>query len=268
MSRPCLISALRRLSVAVLAVGLFVLAPTSKAPAQPAKQNLPADMGLKSTDMVKGAGAEAGWHSKVKVHYTGWLMDGTKFDSSRDRDQPFELVIGMGQVIPGWEMGLRGMKVGGKRELVIPAALAYGAEGAGGVIPPNATLRFEIELLDVTAPAYTNLDEDALEALLADGVTLVDIRRPDEQAASGLIANSKRLAAFDAEGRFIQTFPDDFETLVQKDEPVIVIDQDGRRSALIAYALTEQAGYKKVFNATDGIASWIAAGKSVVPGKP
>src|SRR5438128_9085650 len=105
--------------------------------------------GLKFTDEQVGTGAEAQKGKTVAVHYTGWLLDGTKFDSSRDRNQPFSFPLGQGQVIKGWDEGVAGMKVGGKRTLVIPADLGYGARGAGGVIPPNATLKFEVELLDV-----------------------------------------------------------------------------------------------------------------------
>jgi len=107
------------------------------------------DSGLKYVDVVVGKGASPTRGKQVKVHYTGTLENGTKFDSSVDRRQPFSFIIGVGQVIKGWDEGVMGMKVGGKRKLVIPANLGYGARGAGGVIPPNATLLFDVELLDV-----------------------------------------------------------------------------------------------------------------------
>lgn len=105
------------------------------------------------SDEVVGTGAEAVAGAKVTVHYTGTFEDGTKFDSSLDRGQPFEFILGARQVIPGWDRGVQGMKVGGKRRLVIPSDLAYGAEGRGP-IPPNTTLYFEVELLSVQ-PAPT-----------------------------------------------------------------------------------------------------------------
>ena len=109
--------------------------------------------GLKYTDVQAGTGAEALKNVYVEVHYTGWLyVDGKrdrKFDSSVDRKEPFSFQLGVGEVISGWDEGVQGMKVGGKRELIIPPNLGYGARGAGGVIPPNATLMFEVELLRV-----------------------------------------------------------------------------------------------------------------------
>ena len=110
---------------------------------------------LKKLDVVEGTGAEAR-PGMVSVHYTGWLHDpskadghGKKFDSSVDRGQPFEFRLGAGQVIRGWDEGVAGMKVGGKRTLIIPPEMGYGARGAGGVIPPNATLVFDVELIAV-----------------------------------------------------------------------------------------------------------------------
>jgi FKBP-type peptidyl-prolyl cis-trans isomerase len=109
--------------------------------------------GLKYTDTKTGDGAAATPGNKVSVHYTGWLYNngakGTKFDSSVDRGQPFQFTLGAHQVIAGWDEGVAGMKVGGKRTLIIPPELGYGARGAGGVIPPNATLMFDVELVGV-----------------------------------------------------------------------------------------------------------------------
>ena len=111
---------------------------------------------LQKQDVTPGTGAEATKGRTVRVHYTGWLYDagaadkrGSKFDSSKDRNEPFEFRLGGGEVIQGWDEGVAGMKVGGTRILTIPPAMGYGARGAGGVIPPNATLVFEVELLDV-----------------------------------------------------------------------------------------------------------------------
>jgi FKBP-type peptidyl-prolyl cis-trans isomerase FkpA len=105
--------------------------------------------GLTIEEIVVGSGEAAGAGQQVTVHYTGWLTNGSKFDSSKDRGEPFVFPLGKGQVIKGWDEGVQGMKVGGKRKLTIPPALGYGARGAGGVIPPGATLLFEVELLKV-----------------------------------------------------------------------------------------------------------------------
>ncbi|MBW4426066.1 MAG: FKBP-type peptidyl-prolyl cis-trans isomerase [Nostoc desertorum CM1-VF14] len=105
--------------------------------------------GLKYVELKEGTGATPQTGQTVEVHYVGTLENGTKFDSSRDRGQPFSFKIGVGQVIKGWDEGLSTMKVGGRRQLIIPSELGYGARGAGGVIPPNATLLFDVELLGV-----------------------------------------------------------------------------------------------------------------------
>ncbi|MBY0579937.1 MAG: FKBP-type peptidyl-prolyl cis-trans isomerase [Burkholderiales bacterium] len=106
-------------------------------------------MQLEFEDLVQGEGDAAKAGNRVSVHYTGWLEGGKKFDSSLDRNEPFVFPLGEGRVIKGWDIGVEGMKVGGKRKLIIPSHLGYGSRGAGGVIPPNATLVFEVELLAI-----------------------------------------------------------------------------------------------------------------------
>lgn len=128
-------------------------AATSPPAGSPAGQVAAAEVtlpsGLKYQDLQTGQGALAESGKNVSVHYTGWLTDGSKFDSSVDRGQPFSFQLGAGQVIRGWDEGVKGMRVGGKRKLTIPPDLGYGERGAGGVIPPGATLVFDVELLGV-----------------------------------------------------------------------------------------------------------------------
>ena len=133
---------------ALVAAGSF-----TPASAQTAGKTMTTASGLKITDSVVGTGASPTPGQTCVMHYTGWLyvngVKGKKFDSSVDRNEPFEFPIGRGRVIRGWDEGVATMKVGGKRTLIIPPALGYGASGAGGVIPPNATLMFDVELLGV-----------------------------------------------------------------------------------------------------------------------
>ncbi len=138
-----------RRTLFALAFGLLLF------PSQPqaAGKTMTTDSGLKFEDTQEGTGASPKSGDTCVMHYTGWLYEdgkkGAKFDSSHDRNQPFAFVIGVGQVIKGWDEGVATMKVGGKRTLIIPPELGYGARGAGGVIPPNATLMFDVELLDI-----------------------------------------------------------------------------------------------------------------------
>ncbi len=136
------------------ALALAIIAATAaSARSDAANQVIEMPDGLKYTDTKVGEGAVATAGAKVSVHYTGWLYNdgkkGAKFDSSLDRGEPFDFTLGAHQVIAGWDEGVAGMKVGGKRTLIIPPELGYGARGAGGVIPPNATLTFDVELLKV-----------------------------------------------------------------------------------------------------------------------
>ena len=155
MNRPALLPA--AFLLACLAAGCNAAEPTSQPLKEPAAMTLPKTVNeLIQIDHKIGDGAEALPLNNVSVHYTGWLYDpaaadghGKKFDSSVDRGEPFVFMLGGGQVIRGWDEGVNGMKVGGKRTLIIPSHMGYGPRGAGGVIPPNATLLFDVELLDV-----------------------------------------------------------------------------------------------------------------------
>ena len=141
-----------RSACVVLALAILAAMPLERSDAA-TNQVIEMPNGLKYTDTKAGDGATAASGNKVSVHYTGWLYNngakGAKFDSSVDRGQPFQFTLGAHQVIAGWDEGVAGMKVGGKRTLIIPPEFGYGARGAGGVIPPNATLMFDVELLGV-----------------------------------------------------------------------------------------------------------------------
>lgn len=147
-----------KLLVLFLFITAVAIAACSDKDAKPASDAKPAaamesavttPSGLSYVDIAAGTGPQPTQGKPVKVHYTGWLENGTKFDSSVDRGEPFVFTVGVGEVIPGWDEGVMSMKTGGKRRLIVPPHLGYGGAGAGGVIPPNATLIFEVELLDV-----------------------------------------------------------------------------------------------------------------------
>ena len=152
-------SRLRRQRILLVAViilvisAIAVLAYQGSNKPDPTNTNTSTSSGLTIEDLVVGSGPEAKTGDTVSVHYTGTLLNGEKFDSSLDRGQPFTFTIGVSQVIQGWQEGLLGMQPGGKRKLTIPPELGYGEQGAGGVIPPNATLIFEIELVEILESA-------------------------------------------------------------------------------------------------------------------
>ncbi len=135
-----------RIFIMILIVAIVLTACTAN---KPKGGMIMTATGLQYEVLTQGNGATAKAGDNVSVHYTGWLMDGKKFDSSVDRGQPFSFNLGAGQVIKGWDDGVSGMKVGEKRVLIIPPEMGYGSRGAGGVIPPNATLKFEVELLKI-----------------------------------------------------------------------------------------------------------------------
>jgi len=221
--------------------------------------------GLQIKTLKQGDGAVAKAGDTVSVHYTGWLMNGKKFDSSVDRDKPFQFELGAGRVIKGWDQGVEGMHVGEKRELIIPPEMAYGDRDVGnGLIPANSTLKFDVELLGIEQPPYTNIDNAELKKLIAQGIPVYDIRHPDEWKETGVIKGSHKLMLFDAKGRQNPEFMPTFMKQVKKNDPVILICRTGSRSSMAARFLGAKLGYKKIYNVKNGITHWIKQGNPVV----
>lgn len=219
---------------------------------------------VKIEEVEAGEGLEAMPFSVVDVHYTGRLEDGKVFDSSVERGEPFRFTLGAGQVIPGWELGITGMKAGGKRTLVIPPELAYGPRGAGDVIPPNATLTFDVELVAVEPPPFESIDSAQLEEKLERGIKLIDIRRPEEWQQTGVVEGSIKSTAFNSESQFIAAFAEMLQQTVNPDEEFALICRTGNRTAALSNWLATRGGYKNVLNVRDGITQWISEGRPVV----
>ena len=209
--------------------------------------------GIQINNIIEGEGVEIINHSKIQVHYTGKLQDGTKFDSSFDRGEPFSFQIGLRQVIEGWEIGLMGMKVGGKRTLVIPPELAYGERGAGDLIPPNATLIFDVEILDVEAPGYGLINASEIQVLQADGYKFIDIRTQKERDNTGIIPGSLEITAFDIYGNFVPEFMKTFRDLVALDDNTVFISNEGEIASILANGFVEQLNATNMYALKGGI---------------
>ena len=215
-------------------------------------QNVMAD-GIQITNIVEGEGTEIINHSKIQVHYTGKLQDGTKFDSSYDRGQPFSFQIGLREVIKGWEIGLMGMKVGGKRTLIIPPELAYGDRGAGDLIPPNATLTFDIEIVAVKHPGYGLIKAEDIQVLKEDGYKFIDIRNEKERENTGIISGSLEITAFDIYGNFVPEFMKTFRDLVELDDNIVFISNEGEIASMLANGFVEQLNATNMYALKGGI---------------
>ena len=209
--------------------------------------------GIQITNIVEGEGTEIINHSKIQVHYTGKLQDGTKFDSSYDRGQPFSFQIGLREVIKGWEIGLMGMKVGGKRTLIIPPELAYGDRGAGDLIPPNATLTFDIEIVAVKHPGYGLIKSDDIKVLKEDGYKFIDIRTEKERENTGIISGSLEITAFDIYGNFVPEFMKTFRDLVELDDNIVFISNEGEIASMLANGFVEQLNATNMYALKGGI---------------
>ena len=215
-------------------------------------QNVMAD-GIKINNNIEGEGTEIINHSKIKVHYTGKLKDGIKFDSSYDRGKPFSFQIGLRQVIEGWETGLIGMKVGGKRTLIIPPELAYGERGAGDLIPPNATLTFDIEIVDVQDPGYGFVKAKEIKILQEEGYKFIDIRTKKERDHTGVVPGSLEITAFDIYGNFVPEFMKTFRELVELNDNTVFISNEGEIASMLANGFVEQLNATNMYALKGGI---------------
>tara|TARA_Y100001970_G_scaffold243541_1_gene308906 strand:+ start:551 stop:1279 length:729 start_codon:yes stop_codon:yes gene_type:complete len=212
---------------------------------------------------VPGTGNEIKEHYKITVNYRGVLENGDQFDSSYDRNLPFNFQIGLREVIPGWEEGIIGMKVGGKRIIKIPPNLAYGSQGAGDLIPPNSTLIFEIEIIDAVPPEYKKIFPYQIKEKQKEGFKIIDIRTEKEREKTGIIRKSLEITAFDIKGNFNPEFLEVFEKKIKKKDHVIFVSQKGDISAILANGFVEQLGKKNIYTLVGGIDKWIFEGRSL-----
>ena len=221
---------------------------------------------LKITINQEGSGDRADIGMSVSVHYTGKLEDGTVFDSSIPRGQPFNFTLGAGQVIKGWDLGVEGMKVGEKRNLVIPPHLGYGVRGAGATIPPNATLIFDVELLEVTLPiTLGELSPQQFIDARENGGVVIDIRREEEWKETGVIKGSQTITAFTKDGKIHPDFPKKFFDLINDvDVPILLYCRTGNRTDILGKALIDQVGQTNVSHLSDGIVGWKKQGFPIV----
>tara|TARA_Y100000590_G_C15702861_1_gene1007439 strand:- start:1513 stop:2259 length:747 start_codon:yes stop_codon:yes gene_type:complete len=213
---------------------------------------------------LPGTGPQIKNHYKVTVHYRGFLEDGTEFDSSFKRNQPFVFQIGLRKVIQGWDLGLMNMKVGGKRKIKIPPELAYGSRGAGESIPPNATLTFDIEIIAIEPPRYTILSPEKLNEIKNKDFVLIDIRTENQWKETGIIKNSIKLNAFDIKGNFNPSFLKKIEKIIskksKKNTNLVFIDMNGDIAPILSNGFIEQLDYKNIFCLEGGIQKWLTSG--------
>ena len=213
-----------------------------------------------------GSGVKAENGMMVSVHYEGRLEDGTVFDASRKRGEPISFVLGSGMVIQGWEEGIEGMSVGEKRTLTIPPELGYGADGADDVIPPNATLTFDVELMDaIIPPILSDVNVSQVETAIAGNIAVIDIRNQNEWEKTGIIEDALTMTAFTSQGQIHPEFLDKFNDAVPtKNTPFILYCLSSGRTHGIGRVLVEQLGFTEAAHLVGGIEAWLAEGKETI----
>ena len=206
---------------------------------------------------IPGTGKTIINHSKIKVHYKGKLENGTEFDNSYKRKKPFSFQIGTRQVIEGWEIGLKGMKEGGKRTIMIPPDLGYGKTGAGNLIPPNSKLIFEVEILEVQHPGYKILKVNDIKKVMEKGFVFIDIRSQKEINLNGSIPGSINITAFDNNGNLLSSFLTKYQSLVSNSDNVVFVSDKGEISSILANGFVEHLGAKNMYSLSGGIQEYL-----------
>ena len=251
---------MKKINIIVLLLGIFGFHSSSVADTSP---------GLTFEVTSTGSGATAALGQRATLHYIGKLEDGSVFDSSRDRGEPFSFTLGAGQVIQGWEQGILGMQIGETRILNIPPELGYGEAGAGRTIPPNAKLIFEVELLALDNPP--KLEQASVvdfQEAQKKGHLIIDIRRAEEWAETGIIEGAETITAFTKNGALHPDFQKKFFPLIDdEDTPVYLYCRTGNRTGTLGNALVNQVGLRKVLHLTTGIVGWKKKGLLTVPYK-
>ena len=202
---------------------------------------------------IPGDGLEVVNHSTVYVHYIGTLEDNTQFDNSYDRGEPINFQIGTRKVIQGWELGILGMKKGGKRKIYIPSPLAYGKQAIGNVIPENSNLIFELEIIEVLPPKYKTMDSSQFEVKYKDNYKIIDIRTDSQRSKTGIIPGSLLITAFDDSGEFIRDFFKIYQENVINGDNVIFVSEKGEISSILANGFAENLNQSNIYSLKDGI---------------
>lgn len=221
---------------------------------------------------IPGIGDKIKNHYIITAHYKGFLEDGTEFDNSYKRDKPIKFQIGLMQVIPAWEIGIIGMQAKGKRKIKATSSLAYGKKGIKNLIPPNSTLIFEIEILNIEKHKYRFISQDVLinlkkEKLLNfrnEKFILIDIRNQKDFFNTGIIKDSYKIEAFDLKGNLNSNFIKDLNSLSNKEDHIILISEKGEISSILANGLVENIGMKNVYSLKGGIQQWINEGNQIL----